>query len=583
MDSPVNEIKQRLSIVEVIKDYLPHLKPSGTNWKGLCPFHTEKTPSFMVSEDKGIWHCFGCNEGGDMFTFVMKINGVEFGDALRLLADKAGVELRRTDPGLLTLRNKLLDMHVIAEDVFTNELQSEKGKEANAYLKSRGISEHEIRELGLGFSPDSWDALHSLYKREGFTPREILASGLVVKNEKGRVYDRFRNRLMFPLRNLQGQVIGFAGRTLSREDAKYINSPQTMLYNKSEFLYGLDRAKTAIRENDAVIIVEGYFDWLSVYRTGMRNVVAVSGTALTRDHLSVLKRYTGNMVLALDADSAGEEATKKGVLLALQNGCTVYVIPYGPHGYKDPDELIEKDPSLWARLYKERVLALDYLLTTLFGGITPGDIIQKKKAMKAYLPFLKAAHDIEQEHFITKLSTVSGISTSLILEEMRNLKDERGETVPAEAAASYEPSIGWRWIGLLVSHPSVLATLSDTVSDEHIKDSDVQEVFRALKQFIAGHAKGFSIVDFNKTHPYANLLNIWLLKIEELYRSFTPEEIIKEARLLTARLKEEFFRDALARVTQEIVAAEQEQNEEKIAKLLERHTTITSELADLLK
>ena len=585
MDSPVNEIKQRLNIVDVVREYLPHLKPAGSNWKGICPFHSEKTPSFMVSTDKGIWHCFGCNEGGDMFTFVMKINGIEFPDALRMLADKAGVTLRRTDPQLLTLRNKLLDMHIIAEEFFKSELINERGKKAKEYLAGRDISEAQIKDLGLGFSPNLWDGLNSLLLKKGFTPREILSSGLIVKNEQGRVYDRFRNRLMFPLRNLQGQVIGFAGRTLLDEDAKYINSPQTMLYNKSEFLYGLDKAKSAIRGEDAVIVVEGYFDWISVFSAGMKNVVAVSGTALTKEHIVVLKRYTGNIVFAFDTDSAGKDAFKKGALLALESGCAVYLINYGAHGFKDPDELIKKDQSLWGKLYEGRVLALEHLLDEFFSNVKPGDIIAKKKALRGYIPFLKRAGGIEKEHFASKLSQVSGISESLIEEEMKNVKVEQAfEKIDVEGAQITEASVGWRWVSLLVAYPSVFLNINEKVSEEHIKDSEVASAFRSLRKFYSEMADGdFSLNAFRKTNEYSKLLDIWLLKVEDLYKSFTASEIEKEAKLLTAKVKEEYYRDVLLKVTREIADAEREKNEEKVSRLLRIHTTIASELADLLK
>lgn len=600
--SPVNEIKNKLDIVEVIRESIPQLKPAGTNWKGLCPFHNEKTPSFMVSQDKQIWHCFGCNEGGDMFTFVMKINGLEFVDALRMLADKAGVTLRRTDPQFATLRNKVLDMHLWACDFFQRLLPLESGNAVYNYLQERGIEKNTVKEVGLGQAPNKykWDELYQQLLGKGFTAREILASGLIVKNKEGRYYDRFRNRLMFPLINMQGQVIGFAGRLLSKdaEQAKYINSPQTILYNKSEFLYGLHLARKYIRDLDYVIVVEGYFDWISLWQAGFRNVIAVSGTALTRQHLMILKRYTGNILFAFDADDAGVMALKRAVASALATECNVYTIDYSkaPSKFKDPDELVRHESEIWAKLLKNKVLALDYYLSLLFDNLSTENVVAKKMALKEYLFLLKnTAHAIDREHFLKKLSYKIDISIHILQEELTKVRaddehfysDETPSTEQSSAEESIEPRAArsWRWLALLMQNPPMLDRVVEKIIPEQIIEKEISDIYRELIIVLKdkGSSADFSYKRFSKKLNRKHFLDIWIMKVEELYSDFSEEDIAQELVLITARIKEEYFRDELNKLTKEIGDAEREHNQRKLTLLLKKHTAITDELANLIK
>ena len=305
LNSQVDEIKSKVDIVEIIQEYI-QLKPAGANWKAPCPFHNEKTPSFMVSRDKQIFHCFGCGEGGDIFTFVQKIENIDFPEALKILAEKAGVKLKKIDPTLVSQKTKLMDICHLAAEFFHKALTSSKeGQISRDYIAKRKLSPQTLADFKIGYAPDSWDLLLNLLRKKGYKDNDIFLAGLVVKNDRGQLYDRFRQRLMFPIFDQHGNIVGFTGRILdaSKENqgGKYVNTPQTLIYNKSLIAYGLDKAKSEIKKQDLVVVVEGNMDVIASHQAGIKNVIASSGTALTLEQLKILQRYSNNLALAFDA------------------------------------------------------------------------------------------------------------------------------------------------------------------------------------------------------------------------------------------------------------------------------------------
>lgn len=311
MSSIVDQIKDRVDIIDLISGYLK-LQKSGINYKARCPFHNEKTASFFVSPERQIWHCFGCSAGGDIFGFVKQIEGIEFADALRMLAARAGVELHRQSPEYQqyqTAKTKLYEICALATRFFEKQLrESVAGKKALDYLRDRGLTDESIKNFRLGYAPESWNALGEFLERN-YDSKDVFDAGLAVKKENSGYYDRFRSRIMFPIFDLNGQVVGFSGRIFGEpakdaEAAKYVNTPQTAIYDKSRVLYGLDKAKLDIRRKNKCLVVEGNIDVIMSYQAGAANVVASSGTALTDGHLKIIKRYTDNLDLCFDADSA---------------------------------------------------------------------------------------------------------------------------------------------------------------------------------------------------------------------------------------------------------------------------------------
>src|SRR4030042_4777063 len=392
--SVIEEIKQRLDIVEFIGEHVK-LQKSGRNFRALCPFHSEKTPSFFVFPEQQSWHCFGaCSTGGDIYSFVMKREGVDFGQALRLLAERAGVTLISPD-----VQNKdederkerIIRINEAAAAYYHHLLLSTTaGGKAKKYLAQRSISLQTIENFQLGFSRDSFEDLQRHLLGEGYEKTELLTAGLVVEREGGGFYDRFRNRLMFPIRDTKGHVIGFGARVLDESLPKYLNSPQTPIFDKSSTLYAFDRAKESIRRKDESVIMEGYMDVLTAHQNGWDNVVASMGTALTEKQLASLKKITKNIVLALDADTAGEMAELRTVeTLELPDIVTILrtvdvngifdvnVKVVVPSQGKDPDEEIRKDPALWSQSLEKAKPIMNFIFDIAKDKFNSGDIKDK--------------------------------------------------------------------------------------------------------------------------------------------------------------------------------------------------------------
>jgi DNA primase len=430
ISSPLEEIKNRLDIVEVIGSYIK-LHKAGANYRALCPFHSEKKPSFFVSPVRQIWHCFGCSKGGDIFGFVKEIEGVEFGDALRILAQKAGVELKKYTPEYAKLkseRQRLYEICELATRFFEKQLEESKiGKEAKAYLLSRGITEESIKKWRLGYAPDVWQGLSDFLTSRGYKKEEIEKAGLGISSEVGSFYDRFRGRIIFPIFDLNSQVIGFGGRVFKEKDkteiAKYVNTPNTLLYDKSRVIYGLDKAKVEIRKKDSCILVEGYTDVIMTHQAGTQNVVATSGTALTPYQLKILRRYSNNLILGFDMDVAGDTATKRGIDLAQIQGFDIKIIRL-PEG-KDAADVISTNPKEWEKATSSPKSILDFYFESAFSGRDPKTPEGKKEISKILLPVLKRIpNQIEKSFWIQRLAKDLGAREEDLREELKKVKLE---------------------------------------------------------------------------------------------------------------------------------------------------------------
>ena len=429
--SVIDEIKEHLDIVEVVSAYVP-LKKAGRTYKALCPFHSEKTPSFVVFPDSQSWHCFGaCGTGGDVFTFIQKRENVGFSEALRILAQKAGVEVKpRTERESAEeqKRDKIRETNEVATRYFHNLLLDEnepRAEIARAYLDKRGLNEETIRKFQLGYALDSWRALSDHLMGRGYQRDDLLTAGLIIERDDGRYYDRFRGRLIIPIRDERGRVVGFGGRTLDPDGVpKYLNSPQTLLFDKSRTFYGLDVAKGAIRAAGHAVIVEGYMDVLQAHQHGIANIVAQMGTALTEAQLKVLSRFTRSFVLALDPDTAGDRATLRGLAVAretlarrtvpvptarghiryesqLDAQLRIMTLPQG----QDPDDVIRTDPALWQRLVDRAEPVVDYYFRIVTDGLDLTSAQGKAKAVRQLAPIIREIGDpVERAHYTQKLA-----------------------------------------------------------------------------------------------------------------------------------------------------------------------------------
>jgi len=571
MDSVIDEIKNRLDIVEVISSYI-RLQKAGSNYKALCPFHSEKNPSFFVSPARQIWHCFGCNRGGSIFNFVMEIENVEFGDALKILAQRAGVELKPMRPELRTERQRLYEICELSTRFFETQLEgSSIGKEAKKYLLNRGISEDSIKKWRLGYAPDTWRSLIDFLISKGYKKEEIERAGVVIKSEgTHNFYDRFRGRIIFPIFDLNSQIVGFGGRIFKeKEGAKYINTPNTLLYDKSKILYGLDRAKMEIRKKNFCILVEGYTDVILSNQSGYENVVSTSGTALTPYQLKILKRYSENLLTAFDMDIAGDWATKRGIDLAQGQGFNIKVILMPEN--LDPADIISKDLKDWQRLISEAKSILDFYFETTLSHFDKGTPQGKKEISKILLPVIKRIpNKIEQSHWVQKLAKELEVREEDVTEELRKIKLSEeiygleSEEIINLPTKSRRELLEERLIILILiaKSPQNLEFITD--EEITILTPKIQGIFKKIKENLVD---GRELDVIGLSPEWANLINYCYLKAE--VEEIEEKEIVPEIKNCLKELKSLEIKNKLERISQEIKEAEDKKDSSKLQKLLE--------------
>lgn len=434
MPDPLEEIKQKTDIVELISSYIS-LKKAGRNYKALCPFHQEKTPSFMVSPEKQIWHCFGCGRGGDVISFVMEMEGLEFYEALKFLGEKVGVKVEPVNKEAYSEKKRLYEINEVASKFYQYILwKTAPGKKALKYLRDRGLGDSIIDEFRLGYAPNQKDALAKFLLKRKYPVPLLVKSGLAIKKdnlvEKIPVFDRFRGRVMFPIFNQAGSIVGFSGRIMPYLEkdslAKYLNSPDTPIFNKSFILYGLNFAKQAIIKKGFVILVEGQMDVISSHQAGFYNTVASSGTSLTDSQLDLLRRFTDKIYFAFDRDSAGQIATERGIELALKKGFFVYVV-FVPKPYKDVDECVRGDPQKWRQALKKKSSVIEYFFKIYAKGAKT--IEKRREAAEKILSWIKIISDpILRGEWIQKLSIALDIGEPYLYEALKNMVEHGVET-----------------------------------------------------------------------------------------------------------------------------------------------------------
>ena len=616
ISSPIDEIKNRLDIVEVIQSYLK-LQKAGANLRTLCPFHSEKKPSFFVSPARQIWHCFGCNSGGNIFSFVMQIEGVEFGDALRILAQKAGVELKRQDPRLKTERQRLYEIEELATRFFERQLIASKtGQIAKKYLLNRGITEESIKKWRIGYAPDTWKSLSDFLVAKGYKREEIIKAGLAIKKEENNFrvdprrypresastsYDRFRGRIIFPIFDLNSQVIGFGGRIFSVDQrtnqpqsdskeskelkkgeeevivAKYVNTPSTLLYDKSRILYGLDKARLAIRKNNFCILVEGYIDTILSHQLGVENVVATSGTALTPYQLKILRRYSENLLTAFDMDIAGDSATKRGIDLAQGQGFNIKVITMPG---KDPADVILENPKNWERLISEAKSILQFYFETTFPKFDKKNPEGKREISKILLPIIKRIpNKIEQSHWLKELAKNLEVKEEDVFAELKKIslstfqKGEFGQIEPTKSGGgqkSRKEMLEEKATALILKSPQIL----------NLIDQKILSIFSPKMQEILLPLKENPNLDIGKkiSPQSVEFLNYLFLKAEVEEEEVDLE---KEIKICVQELRSLETKNKLNTLTQAIKKAEETKDLKKVNSLSEEFNKLAQELKGL--
>ncbi len=577
--SVIDEVKQRLDIVEVIGEYVP-LTKAGRTFRALCPFHSEKHPSFYVYPERQSWHCFGaCSTGGDAFSFVMKKEGVDFGEALRLLAKRAGVTIpSRVEPEAgKDERERLYQVNAAAVQYFHNLLlNSPAGEKARGYLTSRGLLPKTISDFQLGFSLNSWEALKQYLIEKGYTEPEMLSAGLLIEGEAGGTHDRFRNKLMFPIFDIRGRVTGFGARVLDDSLPKYVNSPQTPVFDKSSSLYGINLATTTIRQQDLAMIVEGYMDVITAHQNGFSNVVASMGTSITEKQVSALKRLTKNLALALDADAAGEEAMLRSVGYenTLNAEVKVIIMPKD----KDPDDVIREDSQNWQNLLNRALPIVDYTFNMVSSRLDLTTAKGKSSAVDKLLPIVAEIKDpVRQAHYFQKLASLVRVNERSLEAALRRIKPsqvrrraEEAKPVSHMVRPLLSSPVEEYCLALLLQHPELKNDYRG-LSPEYFENTETHEIFIAWQQ-----AKDLSSLKEGldpTIHEHLDSLVVKAIPTTQVERKYAD---------CVLRLREKYLRSLEAK-REEILALEAQTGSDstELAKLKEQGVEVSVQLGEV--
>lgn len=557
----VEQIKDRLGIAEVVGSYIK-LEKAGNNLKARCPFHNEKTPSFMISPDRGTYYCFGCEAKGDIFSFVQEFEGVDFMGALKILADRAGVEIVFDKSSNKDEKRTTLDILESVTDKYVENFS--KGEESKKYLEGRGLTEETIKNWRLGFAKNEWsDAMDYLISKK-YSVDEIEKAGIIKKGDKGKFYDRLRGRIIFPIFDSSGQVVAFTGRILdkTKDEAKYINSPETSVFKKSKVLYGYHLAKPGIRKNDFSILVEGQMDVLMAHQAGYTNTVASSGTALTDEQIELLNRMSEKLVIALDGDGAGIKASTKAFKIALSKGMDVKIAAM-PEG-SDPADLILKDPEEWKKRIRESKHVIEFM-----GDVIEERVDDKRKQSQAIytsiIPYVfMIKNELDQSYFIEYISNRFNINESSLREAVKNYNPEEPVSLSKEKEVSErkKENFGLRkqLLGLILWQDSK-------------KDSDIDaiEIKKKLSEFDPEIEKDLELMKDNQEHI--------IFEIEKYYsETKTIETVIKD--VLNRYIESKLIKDR-SELKISLKKAEAEKDENKARELIDEINQITLKINSL--
>lgn len=582
MDNQIEEVKSRTDIVALVGNYVA-LKKAGRNYRGLCPFHSEKTPSFMVSADRQIFKCFGCNEGGDSLTFYQKIEGVEFGEALKALAARSGVILKDYKPSPVEKQKEtLVEINSLAAQ-FYNYILTEhvSGKKALNYLKERNLNDKSIADWQLGFAPNNWDSLFKFLQKKKFDIKDMILSGVLVPSSGRGGYDRFRSRVMFPIRNVTGQVIGFSGRVFGEGEPKYLNSPDSLLFNKSQNLYGLDRAKNEIKKQNLAVLVEGNLDMISSHQVGVTNVIAPLGTALTEKQLELIRRFSENLLISFDKDTAGESAAKRAIVMAEKLGMNVKLTTIAG---KDPDEVIRENPDNWKKAISESVSVYDYFIDSSvkkFGFNDNGSI---RKVTSEIIPLLRTiGNEITRSHYERILASKLGVSEGSVKAEIAKLSSQNFASEKPAVVSKINLTEDERLEKYLLS----LVLQNQFLPKELAAGDFNQPEFRIILEIILNNSqeRKFKANAIEKLIPSELQSAFNQLSLSEIDQDLAEnqDKVEQEMNTCLLRLKELNLRTRLQKLTLAIKQAEISGSQEQVSSLTNNFKDLSKELSQVEK
>lgn len=596
MADNISQIKERLSVVDVISGYIK-VQKSGMNFKARCPFHNEKTPSFYISPERQIWHCFGCQKGGDIIEFVKEIEGVEFIEALRMLAQRAGVKLDKFDPGVADAKASLYEICETSARFFEKQLHhSQSGKQTLKYLSERGLKDEYVKEFRLGFAPEGWHNLSNFLRDCGYSEKDIIDSGMALKNEGGvDIHDRFRSRIIFPIADANDRIVGFTGRIFGdnhpADVGKYINSPQTQIYDKSRILYGLNKSKLETRKADRCLLVEGNMDVIMSYQAGVRNVVGTSGTALTPSHLQLLQRYTNNLDFCFDTDQAGLVATRRGIGLALSQNFNVKIVPLSDPDCKDPADYVKKFGSKWQEVVQSSKPAIDFYFDKLKTDLNLVSAEGKKAIIAGLAPLIKRLNSrVEKLHWVSRLASLLKTKEDAVEADINSAKDDlesyESNAIKSPAKVSIEEGIPAMGSGETVMSQALLAVLlrNPSLFKEDILNLDISSLDPLANNVISVFKKtDLDNFNFNKfvsgfDKDSALKLEFANLKAQELLKDFSDEELKSEFQNILSKLERNEVTAQLTGLEYDIKDAESSGDSKKLATLVGKFNELSKKL-----
>jgi DNA primase len=612
MAGVVDEIKERISIVDVVGARVS-LRKSGRSFKALCPFHSEKTPSFYVFPESGVFKCFGCGAAGDIFTFLMRSDNMDFSEALKTLGEQAGVNLRPAPEAIAEDQERahLRDVLSAAAAYYHNLLvRSSAAENARAYLAKRGMTQATIEGWQIGYALESWDAVQTYLRGRGYAVSDLAAAGLVIERDTGGYYDRFRNRIMFPIHDIKGNITGFGARALGDDKPKYLNSPQSILFDKSGTLYGIEHAKDGIRQTGQAVIVEGYMDVLIPHQVGITNIVASLGTALTPRHMDQVKRLAKTLILALDADAAGDEATLRGLEVArdvidreavpvptwrglirfdhvLETELRVLSLPRG----KDPDEVVLEDAQAWQRLVAEALPVVDFYFKAITARLDLRNPRDKAAAVERLLPIIgEVQNDVMRSHYLQKLAALVQVDERSLSNRLRAgpqaaaRKKSPDEPPPAVRKPRVRASLEDYCLAILLYEPAIYwKTLDLAISPDDFGDIESRQIYTAFQSFMQSNS-AFDLAAYRdlldaSLHNYLDEL-VHLSAQKPLANGTNLEQLLAKT---VARHREQRLNADIARMRFMLGEAKKEADQDEIQNLTRKVHALSEELDRIQK